>query len=140
VTVIWNGTVVTGPVLIYQDEIAVYLNVIPPLSSLDGPGSHTLFCRSATSAQVGWHLVGGAIISIVGSPTFHQRRTDPGVIPSESVLVRYASRSESSASHNGLWTCQLNRNFSGSFPVGVYQRGGGKTVRHALIVSLHGWE
>jgi hypothetical protein len=56
VTVIWNGTVVTGPVLIYQDEITEYPGAIPSLSSLDDPGSHTLFCRSATSARVAWHL------------------------------------------------------------------------------------
>jgi hypothetical protein len=137
VTVIWNGTVVTGPVLIYQDEITVYLNVIPSLSSLDGPGSHTLFCRSATSAQVGWHLVDGAIINAMSSTAFRQRRTSAGVIPSESALAHYGDRTVSSDSHNGLWTCQLNRTFSGSFPVGVYQRGGGETACEACWREMH---
>jgi hypothetical protein len=128
VTVIWNGTVVTGPVLIYQDELVVYDGAIPPPSSLDGPGSHTLFCRSTTSAGVAWHLANGTIINPTSSTAFHQRTTGPGVIPSESALVHYVNITVSSDSHNGLWTCQLNGTFTGSFPVGVYQRGNGETV------------
>jgi hypothetical protein len=88
---------------------------------VDDPGSHTLFCRSATSARVAWHLadIDGTIINQDNSNAFHQRRTGSGVIPSESVLVRYRHRTVSSTSHNGLWTCQLNETFSGSFPVEV---------------------
>jgi hypothetical protein len=137
VTVIWNGTVVTGPVLIYQDEIAVYPGVIPLLSSLDGPGSHTVFCRSATSTGVAWHLVDGTIVSPSQSTAFRQGSTNTGVIPSESALVRYMDGTVSSDKHNGLWTCQLNET---SFPVGVYQRGGGKTVWHVLIYSFTAWQ
>jgi hypothetical protein len=92
VTVIWNGIVVTGPVLIYQDEIAAYPGAIPSPSSLDGPGSHTLFCRSTTSAGVSWHLADGTIINPTVSTAFHQRTTGSGVIPSESALVRYGDR------------------------------------------------
>jgi hypothetical protein len=127
VTVIWNGTVVTGPVLIYQDEIAVYPNdlSLPSLSSLDDPGSGTVFCRSATSTGVAWYLVDGTKVSPSVSTAFRHGSTSPGVIPSESVLVRYMDSTVSSDNHNGLWTCQLNE---ASFPVGVYQRGGGKSV------------
>jgi hypothetical protein len=130
--VIWNGVSVTGPVLVFQDEIAVY-STVPEFSSLDDPGSGALLCRSETRATAGWHLTDGSFINMHSSPAFHQRTTVAGAIPSEAALVRYTDRTVSTDNHNGLWTCRLNDASETPASVGVYQRGGEHIVS---IISL----
>ena len=60
VTVTWNGTTITGPVLIFQDELVRddRTNVLAT-PVMDG----TVICRSENQAQVIWHLANGSFVS-----------------------------------------------------------------------------
>ena len=119
VSVTWNGTTVSGPVLIYQDEIGSVDAVA------DDDPRNGLSCRSASSEMAGWHLPFGPFISSndTSSP-FVTIRTDSGVIPSASRLVRGVRLETDSAS--GLYTCRWNGVAEGSIPVGIYLREGGE--------------
>ena len=124
VTVTWNGITITGPVLIFQDELVRDDRTNVLATPLDG----TVICRSENQAQVGWHLANGNIVQ--GSTTnnhFRQRRTSSSATPSVSRLT--TSRPDealTSAAANGLWTCRLNTGSSTAVPVGIYARGGGE--------------
>ena len=136
VTVTWNGTTITGPVLIFQDELVRddRTNVLAtPIR--DG----TVRCRSENQAQVGWHFASGALISPTSTTNhFRQRRTATSAIPSVSRLTtNRPDEALTSAAANGLWTCRLNGSFTGAVPVGIYTRGGGE--KGALIACLFLW-
>ena len=118
VFVTWNGTAVIGPVLIYQDEIGSVDAVA------DDDPRNGLSCRSESSQMAGWHLPFGPFIgSNDTSSPFVAIRTDPGVIPSASRLVR-GVRPETldQDSASGLYTCRWNGAAEGSIPVGIYLR------------------
>ena len=51
VTVTWNGTTITDPVLIFQDELVRDDRINVLATPVDG----TVICRSQNQAQVGWH-------------------------------------------------------------------------------------
>ena len=51
VTVTWNGTAITGPVLIFQDELVRDDRTNVLATPVDG----TVICRSENQVQVGWH-------------------------------------------------------------------------------------
>ena len=126
-TVTWNGTTITGPVLIFQDELVRddRTNV------LDTPLDGTVICRSENQAQVGWHLApsggNGALVQTSTETHFGQMRTSSSATPSVSRLTtNRPNEALTSAAANGLWTCQLNGGFSTAVPVGIYARGGGE--------------
>ena len=130
VTVTWNGTTITGPVLIFQDELVRddHTNVLA--THVDG----TVICRSESQARVGWHFADGALVS-TASTTFHfrQRRTSSSATPSVSRLTtNRPDEALTSAAANGLWSCRLNAGFSTAVPVGIYARGGGEEVYTVL--------
>ena len=112
VTLTWNGNAITGPELIYQNELG------------------SVVCRSDNSSQVGWHFANGALVPPTGltDPHFQQIRTSSSATPSVSSLINNRPDQASiSAAANGLWTCRLNGGFSTAVPVGIYARGrGGK--------------
>ena len=60
-SVTWNDTIITGPVLIDQDERIVLIYVLA--TTLDG----TLICRSENTAQFGWHFTNGGALHIFTS-------------------------------------------------------------------------
>ena len=126
VTVTWNGTTITGPVLIFQDELVIddRTNVLAT------PRDGTVMCRSENQAVVGWHFASGSFVS-TSSTTSHsrQRRTSSSATPSVSRLTtNRPDEALTSAAANGLWTCRLNGGFSTAVPVGIYVRGGGENV------------
>ena len=132
----WNGTTITGPVLIYQDEI------IPDdrdnVSPLDG----TLICRHETQAQVGWHFANGqALTSSRTDLHFRQRRTGTSATPSVSRLTNNQPEDPlENVIANGLWTCRLDGDSNAAIPVGIYIRGGGKNHYYTIIstpASIH---
>ena len=120
VTVTWNGTSITGPVLIYQDELVVD-------NSTDTTTTNgTLLCTSQDQAGVDWYSPAG--VSISGTGNFRQinLKTD-----SESVSRLSANREDVSNDGdgaNGLWTCRLNGSAPIPIPVGIYSRGGGECL------------
>ena len=123
-TVTWNGTTITGPVLIFQDELIRDDRTNVLATPLDG----TVICRSENQAQVGWHLANGNIVQ--GSSTnnhFKQRRTSSSATPSVSRLTtNIPDGALTSAAANGLWSCRLTANRITAVPVGIYARGGGE--------------
>ena len=124
VTVTWNGTSITGPVLIYQDELVVDNRASPTATPTR---SGTLKCTSQDQQRVGWHLPDGTSICEDGTGDFRQIRIGSGVTPSVSRLsVNREDVSRDDDSTNGLWTCRLNGESSVSIPVGIYERGGGE--------------
>ena len=123
-TVTWNGTTITGPVLIFQDELVRDDRTNVLASPMDG----TVICRSENQARVGWQFANGVIVSRTSTTNhFRQRRTSSSATPSVSRLT--TNRPEealTSTAANGLWTCRLNGSFNGAVPVGIYARGRGE--------------
>ena len=78
VSVTWNGTTITGPVLIYQDELLVNdtgISESPLTVGLNDSGS--LVCRSESQADtVGWHTPNNAIVNLKTDNTtdFRQKK------------------------------------------------------------------
>ncbi len=56
VSVTWNGTTITGPVLIYKDELPIDPNA-NTIGNSNGAG--VLICRSEDSASTTWHFIDG---------------------------------------------------------------------------------
>ena len=125
VTVTWNGTTITGPVLIFQDELVRDDRTDVLATPVDG----TLICRSENQAQVGWHFTNGIFVLTITTGNIRQRRTSSSATPSVSKLTtNRPDEALTSAAANGLWTCRLNGAGSTAVPVGIYARGGGKCV------------
>ena len=132
VTVTWNDTAITGPVLIFQDELVRddRGNVLAT------PRDGTLICRSENQARVGWHFTpdsnSGQLLTSSSTFHFRQRRTGSTATPSVSRLTtNRPDEALTSAAANGLWTCRLNGDTSTAVPVGIYYaRGGGERQIH----------
>ena len=131
----WNGAAITGPVLIFQDELVRDDRTNVLATPVDG----TVICRSENQAQVGWHFANGVLVSTVSITNyFRQRRTSSSATPSVSRLTtNRPNKALTSAAANGLWTCRLNGGFSTAFPVGIYARGGGEKCFHMLKLACH---
>ena len=138
VTVTWNGTTITGPVLLFQDELVRddRNNVLAT------PRDGTVICRSENQALVGWHFAlhsntgSGALVSPTSTTDhFRQRRTSSSATPSVSRLT--ANRPDealTSAAANGLWSCRLSSSISTAVPVGIYARGEGSLHNYVYIL------
>ena len=132
VTVTWNGTTITGPVLIFQDELVRddRTNVLAT------PRDGTLICRSENQARVGWQFANGGLVQGITTDHFRQRRTATSATPSVSRLTTdRPDEALTSAGANGLWSCRLNGGFSTAVPVGIYARGGGEKNNSARRVD-----
>ena len=135
-TVTWNGTTISGPVLIYQDELVVDTRTTVTGTPING----TLECRS-NQATVGWHLANGQEVSFSMSSDIRQIRTSIGVTPSASRLTANKEdlrRADSLV--NGLWTCRMNGNYNTPIPiaVGIYGReeGAYRYCCEGLVLSV----
>ena len=123
-TVTWNGTLITGPVLIYQDEI-----LVNPFASLSISSSlpNSLVCMSG-QMRVFWHLPNSDLvnitISLIPSGDFKQYRSAAGNV--SGLSSNRAGIIRTDAGTNGLWTCRLNGEARGAVPVGIYVRVGGE--------------
>ena len=141
VTATWNGTKITGPVLIYHDEIAVDPGPTYSFGDIAAPGA--LVCTSETRPRAGWRRadheffrdVTDAVISMIN---LNQIRTGPLAVPSHTRLSRANEFVDpSAANQNGLWCCRVNSlgdddndNVVANFVfVGVYRRGMGECTR-----------
>ena len=124
VTVTWNGTTITGPVLIFQDELVRDDRTNVLATPVDG----TLICRSEDQARVGWQFTTTGLVSPTSTTNhFRQRRTSSSTTPSVSRLTtNRPDEALTSAEANGLWTCRLNGGFNTAVPVGIYARVGGE--------------
>ena len=110
VSVTWQGDSITGPVLIFHDE----------LPSSPRETNQQLSCVSAGAS---WHLPDGIAVEELGANTpFVQLTNGLGTI---SGLLRNTGVGEPANSnpYNGLWTCRSNAEATGAIPVGIYERG-----------------
>ena len=130
VTVTWNDTTITGPALLFQDELVRDDRTNVLATPMDG----TVICISDNKAQVGWHFANGVLLSTNSITNhFRQRRTGSSATPSVSRLTtNRPDEALTSAAANGLWTCRLNGSPNTVVPVGIYARGGGE--KHAIII------
>ncbi len=132
----WNGTTITGPVLIYSDE----LPVDPSANTIGDPnGPGALICRSEDRSTVSWRYVDGGIVrGPEFTDTFKAIRTGEGVIPSLSQLLLNRENTEiTNANLNGLWHCRLRPGVE--INVGIFSRGGGKVLHNNAIYLLHSY-
>lgn len=117
VSVTWNGSTITGPVLIYLNEILVDSYDTVDIGDPNRPG--VLICRSEDRARVGWHFTDGVTVPAaptVSSESFKQIRTGEEVIPSLSRLsLNSEGINQADTRTNGLWHCRLNDNGTSSY-------------------------
>ena len=143
-SVIWNGTVVTGPILIYHDEITDDLTTVPTVEDSNGPGESDLVCKSENHEEARWRHPRGFSVSTGGN--YRQVRSAAGV-PSLSRLSTPIDGEQPTNGNvvvNGLWICQV---VNSSIPdqdilenfnyVGIYNRGNGELLQ-ILIVARGG--
>ena len=133
-SLIFNGTTITGPILIYHDEI-VSDTTIPTDENSDGPGD--LVCRSASIGRIFWRYPNGTNVPANTSEDFYNVRTplsDPQTHPFLARLSTIDSLDSTDSTINGLWICPLG--FTGDIEdqdvidsfiyVGIYSRNSGE--------------
>ena len=138
-SVIFNGSTITGPILIYHDEI-VSDTAIPTDENSNGPGD--LVCRSASIGRTFWRYPTGRTVDPGTSADFNADfysvrtpSTDPQTHPFLAQLstINYLGTTDSTI--NGLWICPLG--FTGNIDsqdvidsfiyVGIYSRNSGES-------------
>ena len=133
-SVVWNGTVVTGPILIYHDEITDDLTTVPTVENSNGPGD--LVCRSENHIEARWREPSG--FNVPRSGNFQQLQVNlsaAGVasLSRLSTPIDGEEKTNENVVVNGLWICQV---VNSSIPdqdildkfnyVGIYNRGDGE--------------
>ena len=94
----WNGTEVTEPILIFQDELPFET----VFTDLDAPGA--LICRSPITRPQ-WRNVGNSVIKNSTNGTNIRQIQTRG--PGHSQLLRGSQEGSTTNSHNGLITCRI---------------------------------
>ena len=130
----FNGTTITGPILIYHDEI-VSDTAIPTDENSNGPGD--LVCRSANIGRTFWRIPAGDSIPGTTSSDFYNVRTplsNPQMHPFLARLSTIDYLDSTNPTINGLWICPLG--FTGNIEVqdvidsyiyvGIYSRNSGE--------------
>ena len=133
VSLIFNGTTITGPILIYHDEIGSD-TIIPTDENSDFPGD--LVCRTASIGRTFWRTPTGSNIPSSTSEVFYQVRTDPQtyIYPHLARLSTIDYLDSTDPTINGLWICALGgtsdiaeQDLIDSFIyVGIYSRNSGE--------------
>ena len=129
-SLIWNGAAITGPILIYHDEI-VSDTTIPTDENSNGPGD--LVCRSASIGRTFWRCPTGANVPTTTSEDFYQVRTPTSGSQTYPFLAQLLIDTTDSTI-NGLWICALGatgdieeQDLIDSFIyVGIYSRNSGE--------------
>ena len=118
-SVIWNGTVIDGSILIYQDEI----DDTPPKVENSSDPSGELVCRSENHEQAHWYHSNGE------TGNYQQVQSLAGSLPSWSKLYI----NDLTLNVNGLWACALNNTvlieqylIDSFIYVGIYSRNRGE--------------
>ena len=103
----WNGTTLTGPTLIYHDELILDGTNPQPLLVGDVDRSGALVCRSETRPRAGWRDTGGGFFQDTTSrtATIQQIRNDAAAVPNLSRLSRGTTDVETNPAFNGLFIC-----------------------------------
>ena len=119
------GSTITGPILIYHDEV-VSDTAIPTDENSNDPGD--LVCRTANIGRTFWRNPTGS--SIIGFTTVRTLSADPQEYP----FLAQLNSIDSDSATNGLWICLLG--FTGDIGdqdvidsfiyVGIYSRNSGE--------------
>ena len=108
-TLTWEGNLVTGPILIYHDELRFDGNDNPMLGDLDGPGALT--CRSQTRPRIFWRNTAGETIPDTDEPgglnDINVIRNGPTDVPSITRLSRGTTTSPTGNLFDGLLLCRV---------------------------------
>ncbi len=116
----WNGATITGPVLIYTEELPADNTA----TTIADPGPGILICRSEDRARVSWYYVGGAFVRGPEKNDLFQaiRTTGASMTPSlAQLLLNRLNDEPNNANFNGLWHCRLNA--EAQIDVGIFSRG-----------------
>ena len=118
--VTWNGTVITGPVFIYQDEILV--DTEEPFTIGDRNRNESLVCSWFNN--VDWRTPSGQVPLEMITEIREIKQISTGNVSRlsanrEGIAVITERR-------NGLWTC---RGYFTPVPVGIYGRETGKLLQ-----------
>ena len=132
VSVTWNGTTLTGPTLIYHDELILDGMNPQPLDIGDPNRPGALVCRSETRPRAAWRRTNGEFFMDTTSRVRHiqQIRTNSTAVPSLSRLSRGSTAVDLNPNFNGLFTCRVQvvgndteDTLANFVHVGVYARG-----------------
>ena len=129
VSVTWNGTVITEPILIYHDEILLDSMTVPTVENSKDPGD--LVCRSGHHEKARWRRSNGAT-----APDYRQVQSPAGSLPSLSRLSTIEDLTSTDPQYNGLWVCVLRNDtvineqdlIDNFVYVGIYSRDDGEFV------------
>ena len=128
-SVIWNGTVIDGPILIYYDEVDD--DTPPTAENSSDPGE--LVCRSENHEQAHWYHSNGE------AGNYQQVQSIAGSLPSSSQLYI----DDLTLNVNGLWVCALNNTvlieqylIDSFIYVGIYSRSRGEFHSNSVIQLL----
>ena len=133
-SLIFNGTTITGPILIYHDEIGSD-TAIPTDENSNDPGD--LVCRSASIGRTFWRRPTGSSVPLSTSEDFYNTRTpnaNPQTYPYLARLSTIDYLNSTDSTINGLWFCPLgltgdieDQDVIDSFIyVGIYSRNSGE--------------
>ena len=126
----WNGTRITGPVLIYHDEIIVDPGPTYSFGDIAAPGA--LVCTSETTIRASWRRADHGFFSdvdrgAISTTNLNQIRTAATANPNRGRLSRDNENVNPSVAHqNGLWCCRVSGGGSAFVFAGVYLRGMGE--------------
>ena len=139
-SVIWNGTTITGPILIYHDEITDDELPVPTVENSNDPGD--LVCRSENHEEARWRRSNGSTARTNGE--YRRVQSPAGSLPSLSRLSTIEDLTSIDPQYNGLWVCVL-RNTDGGLSdqdlidsfvyVGIYSRNSGELYLVLLTIS-----
>ena len=141
-SVTWNGTTLTGPTLIYLDEIILDGIDFLTLSVGDPNRPGALVCRSETQPTVFWNNPLG--LNLHQTVIFYgdiQQIQNAQRIPNFSRVSRGTEETESFT--NGLFTCRIHaasdlEELLATFVhVGIYIRENPQGKRHANVYTVN---
>lgn len=119
VYVTWNGTKITEPLMILEDEIVLINNTeIPEISNFTRPGA--LICISQSASAVAWYFANGTQIPDAPANTIFQQTRETA-----NISLSFLSRGAGSANFSdfgGLLICRLNVTTNGEVLVGISHR------------------
>ena len=122
---VFNGTAITGPMLIYHDEIDSDNTAVPTDENSNGPGD--LVCRSESIGRTFWRRPHGGSASMNVEDSFYQVRspTNTDTHPFLSQLSTIDTLDSTDPEFNGLWLCTFG-SIDSFIYVGIYSRNSGE--------------
>ena len=117
----WNGTTITGPVLIYHDEVLTDMETPYTVGDTNRPGALVCWSTKIRAYYAAWYWPHDNFVLIPGkNRDFHQVRTQDRRISLLSRTAAYTAAAANGTNRNGLWTCRVHDEW---IPIGLFLRG-----------------